>query len=1052
MVMLLPVSQSRLFGYGCETDPGIFLILERTINSRVALDGRLLTRALAFVLLFLTGLAITRLLYEVFFSNLLWLGRPAPVFFLALLFAGMGLILWHRSTRKMETRLNTPLSIWVLTPLLLNLVWIFNPTIDLVGSRFTFAASLWLTAIFIAQSLFPASSWRRLGPLFIAVALLPIYLLTIPQVVGSADTFEFQVVIPQLGIAHPTGYPLYILLGRLFSFIPFGSVAWRVNLASAVFAFLAVNLLYATSLRLLKRPLPALFSAVLLGLTPVFWSQAVEAEVYALHALIFAAGLWLIVVMLESTKEERKCTEDILAKPAGSGWQRLVILMALLLGLGLTNHLTTLFLLPPAILAVLIAYGTCIRQQNRQENLRLLLKTLAAFILPLLLYAYLPLRWSALQGEPMGLARFVDWVIGGRFQDALQLTAWLTSSTRYQVVGRLLLQNWGLLNLALAGLGLLTLLLRRWRLAVVLLLAWLGFVFYALNYIVPDLSVFIIPAHVVTALLWGAGVTAVLAGVHRLLLHWNKPAWQQPLEIIVLLLLLLPSLLQIKSGWPTSYEEKEKLLAWGKGVLAMPLNKNAAVLADSEKIAPLYYLQQAEGLRPDLAIMVLPDEAAYRSELDTRLAAGQTVYLARFLPGLEGIYHLRSFGPLLEVSTQALDQLPQEATPLEQTFGPLKLIGYSLQEPAAVDPSHTAVTLFWTANGQAQDPLHIYMRWAGDSFMSEPDVKTGQHPAGNYYPVAAWREGEIVPDFHLLAHPLSAAEQLLELQVAVGPPFTSAADLEWQTISQVTLLPESKINLEKTLRAQNGRTLLNGVEFPSEIRPQTPLPVTISGFGIDNADLAIRLESPKSPQTGGEKSTFTYGGVSRPPFIRTIEVNTDLPNGRYLLVSEDPQAMSVCGWLARPSSSCILGEVQISGIPLPEAATNFEDKIALLQVKLPEKELQPGGQLPITLHWQSLASMDQDYTIFLQVLDAQDKIVGQVDAWPLQGTFPTSQWSPGEDIADPYLIQLDGDLPPGAYRLQIGWYLLSTLRRLPVVDDDGLPVDDKLTITGLITP
>ncbi len=114
-----------------------------------------------------------------------------------------------------------------------------------------------------------------------------------------------------------------------------------------------------------------------------------------------------------------------------------------------------------------------------------------------------------------------------------------------------------------------------------------------------------------------------------MLQRWQKPAWQSSLEIIALLLLLLPSLLQITENWPASNNNREKLLTWGQGVLALPLEDNAAILADSEKIAPLYYLQQAEGVRPDLEIMVLPDEAAYRAELDARVAAGQTVYLAR---------------------------------------------------------------------------------------------------------------------------------------------------------------------------------------------------------------------------------------------------------------------------------------------------------------------------------------------------------------------------------------------------------------------------------------
>ena len=91
-------------------------------------------------------------------------------------------------------------------------------------------------------------------------------------------------------------------------------------------------------------------------------------------------------------------------------------------------------------------------------------------------------------------------------------------------------------------------------------------------------------------------------------------------------------------------------------MLSLPIPANAAILADSEKIAPLYYLQVTEGLRPDLDILVLGDEALYRQELDRRLGAGQPVYLARFLPNLP--YRMRSLGPLVEVSGEPLKSAP----------------------------------------------------------------------------------------------------------------------------------------------------------------------------------------------------------------------------------------------------------------------------------------------------------------------------------------------------------------------------------------------------------
>jgi hypothetical protein len=96
--------------------------------------------------------------------------------------------------------------------------------------------------------------------------------------------------------------------------------------------------------------------------------------------------------------------------------------------------------------------------------------------------------------------------------------------------------------------------------------------------------------------------------------------------------------------------------------------------------------------------------------------------------------------------------------------------------------------------------------------------------------------------------------------------------------------------------------------------------------------------------------------------------------------------------------------------------------------------------------------LEQDYTLFVQVVDEHDRIVGQVDTWPRQGTLPTSQWRPGEIVTDSYRVPLAGDLLPGQYRLLAGWYLLATLERLPVLDSSGSAVDDKVAVPGLVAP
>ncbi|MEJ2747226.1 MAG: DUF2723 domain-containing protein [Anaerolineae bacterium] len=193
-------------------------------------------------------LAATRILYELFFPHLLWLARPLPALILSLVTTLVISRLWRRS-------------VGVLLPLLLNLLYLFNPAVNLVQSRLIFGASLWLTAVLLlhnkpgerGESEDDSTKQNGFSPvpplqdvILLLVALIPVYFLTMPTTVGRADTFEFQVVTPQLGIAHPTGYPLYLLLGKLFTLVPMGSVAWRLNVGTAVFALSAVILLYLT--------------------------------------------------------------------------------------------------------------------------------------------------------------------------------------------------------------------------------------------------------------------------------------------------------------------------------------------------------------------------------------------------------------------------------------------------------------------------------------------------------------------------------------------------------------------------------------------------------------------------------------------------------------------------------------------------------------------------------------------------------------------------------------------------------------------------------------
>ena len=118
----------------------------------------------------------------------------------------------------------------------------------------------------------------------------------LPGIGYSGDTIKFQYVGKILGVPHATGYPLHTALNHLFvTLFPFGSVAYRANLFSAVCAVGACVALFSL-LRLLRvGPVVALVCALAFGFSKSFWAQAVVAEVYTLLALLMAATVYFLV-------------------------------------------------------------------------------------------------------------------------------------------------------------------------------------------------------------------------------------------------------------------------------------------------------------------------------------------------------------------------------------------------------------------------------------------------------------------------------------------------------------------------------------------------------------------------------------------------------------------------------------------------------------------------------------------------------------------------------------------------------------------------------------
>ncbi len=131
-------------------------------------------------------------------------------------------------------------------------------------------------------------------------------------------------------------------------------------------------------------------------------------------------------------------------------------------------------------------------------------------------------------------------------------------------------------------------------------------------------------------------------------------------------------------------------------------------------------------------------------------------------------------------------------------------------------------------------------------------------------------------------------------------------------------------------------------------------------------------------------------------------------------------------------------------VPLP---ATLGENIRLLGYSPPHPlaQLPPTG-LNLTLYWQATGPIAADYTVFVQLLDAQNRVVSQVDAQPLAGLYPTSRWQPGEVLVSQLTLPAPPDGLQGEYRLVTGMYDLATGSRLPALDANGQPLADNMIV------
>lgn len=468
----------------------------------------------------------------------------------------------------------------------------------------------------------------KIIPVVIFLVAFITYLLTLTPTVDFIDSGELAAVCATLGIAHPTGYPLFTLIGYLFSHLPVAdTVIGRLNIMSALFAALGAGLFTVLVKEIIgimvavgitkqgkkgrkKRSeagkdkeaaeflmsetlqwMAAAASGLLLCWAAIFWEVGTTLEVYSLHALFMVFLLYLAVRYASEDEPRREL--------------RLGLIFFFVLGLSLANHLTTGLLFPAFLLLFLVKYI------SQRTPLSRIILVMFPVLIGVAFYLYLPIRAASrpviMWGEPTTL---------GAIWDNLTVADFSSRLFTHQSEGETLLDFFirfpgrvGYLPVPLILWGMFLLYRKLKSYFFFILAVFLSSIFYAATYNVGDNIFYFNPAYISLLIFGGIGVYGLFQFI-RQRFHSLWPV------LLVLILIPLPELI---INYPRVNKKDNYFVEDYIHNIFSAIEPDAILFAlDCQIILhPIYYYQTVEHLRDDL--LVLPNHGLQKGWFANRL-------------------------------------------------------------------------------------------------------------------------------------------------------------------------------------------------------------------------------------------------------------------------------------------------------------------------------------------------------------------------------------------------------------------------------------------------
>lgn len=564
------------------------------------------------------------------------------------------------------------------------------------------------------------------------------YLFHLAPTVTYGDSAEFVIGAYKLTIVHPTGYPSYLLLGKLFTFLPIGDFSYRVNLISAFFGALTCAILFLIILELTKSYPISFVSIFTLAFSLIFSHLSTIAEVYTLNTFFFSL---LIYILLQWKK---------------SGKKKFLFLLSFILGLSLTNHLTILIFFPSFLIFLLL--------NKSQISLKPLdyLKFLALFLLGLFPYLYIPIVslspseiifWPKIKS----LKEFIMFVSGSHFK------VWFLNQSLKEL-GKNILKFFSFLLIQFPGLATVFgaigfLKCKKDKKEFVLLsLMFFSLFLFGINYKIEDIHHFYLPCHLIFSIWVGFGI----------LWLWERTHPQKKYRFLFTFTLFLLFFLYIFTYQTLKIPiqvEKSYFFPDTSKMGLISTERDSVIICDWAYATLFRYWQMIHKIRKDVIIVFDYDENWL--EYVEKLYGKRKLYLSRFEKGVGSKYYLIPENFIYKVEKnppqfKAPNSKPQIFTN-QVFFDSIVLIGYGiLNKPE--EREILSLDIYWKALKKTEKAYDVEIEIQDKK--GRPLSFKKFRPVYGLYSTEKWKKGEILKERVNLYFPLKSSSFKIKFSIS----------------------------------------------------------------------------------------------------------------------------------------------------------------------------------------------------------------------------------------------------------------------------------------------